>query len=188
MPAATAPLTETFASYARRMTHETAAVRWRKWDGSPHWTSDILLLGDDEHGVWLGRRTGGHQSRPGASYSATTDNVLLIPHVGDWVASFMPPGHPDRVRAYVDIAADVRWNPKSRTLTAIDMDLDVIRTDDERGVWIDDEAEFEEHRVAMGYPDDVAGRARAAAAEVERMVRTRVAPFDGHADAWLARL
>jgi len=170
------------------MPHDDAAVRWRKWDGTQHWTSDIVLLGEDEHGIWLGRHAGGVQSRPGASYVARTDNVVLIPSVGDWVASFFPPAHPDRVRVYVDIAADVRWHRESRTLTAIDMDLDVIRTDDERGVWIDDEDEFDEHRVAMGYPDDVAAATEATAAEVLRLVRTRVAPFDGHADAWLARI
>jgi len=175
------------------MPHDDAAVRWRKWDGTQHWTSDIVLLGEDEYGVWLGRHVGRLQSRPGparpgASYIATTDSAVLVPHAGDWAATFIPDGHPDRVRIYVDIAADVRWDPESRTLMAIDMDLDVIRTDDERGVWIDDEDEFDEHRVAMGYPDDVAERARAAAAEVERMVRTRLSPFDGRAEAWLARL
>ncbi|MET0805835.1 MAG: DUF402 domain-containing protein, partial [Lacisediminihabitans sp.] len=162
------------------MPHDDAAVRWRKWDGTQHWTSDIVLLGEDEYGVWLGRQVGGLQSRPGASYIATTDSAVLVPHVGDWVATFIPDGHPDRVRIYVDIAADVRWDRESRTLMAIDMDLDVIRTDDERGVWIDDEDEFDEHRVAMGYPDDVAA---ATAEEVRRLVLAGHAPFDGRAEA-----
>ena len=170
------------------MSHDDVTVRWRKWDGSPHWAREALLLGEDEHGVWLGRRSGAVESRPGRSYVATTDNVVLIPRDGEWVASFYPPEHPDRVRVYVDIAADVRWNATTRALTAIDMDLDVIRTDDERGVWIDDEDEFEEHRVEMGYPDDIAATARATAAHVERLVLAREAALDGRADAWLARL
>ena len=170
------------------MPHDEVSIRWRKWDGSPHWSTDAELLGEDEYGVWLGRRTGGVESRPGRSYVATTDNVVLIPHDGEWVASFFPPEHPDRVRVYVDIATDVQWNATTRALTAIDMDLDVIRTDDDRGVWIDDEEEFEEHRVQMGYPDDLAATMRATAKHVERMVVDREAAFDGRADAWLARL
>ena len=37
---------------------------------------------------------------------------------------------------------------------AVDLDLDVIRGTTGR-VWVDDEDEFAEHRVSLGYPDEV---------------------------------
>ena len=46
------------------------------------------------------------------------------------------------------------------------MDLDVVDTRDGRGIWIDDRDEWDEHRVAYGYPLDL----------VERLERARRRP------------
>ncbi len=55
-------------------------------------------------------------------------------------------------------------------------------------MWVDDEDEFAEHRVQLGYPDDVIKAALAATERVRADVIAARAPFDGAADAWLARV
>ncbi len=47
-------------------------------------------------------------------------------------------------------------------LRAVDLDLDVVRGNTGR-VWVDDEDEFAEHRVAFDYPEDVVTSAVASA-------------------------
>jgi protein associated with RNAse G/E len=69
------------------------------------------------------------------------------------------------------------------------MDLDVVRALDERGIWIDDRDEWDEHRVHYGYPTHVVERLEALAVDLERRVTVAEAPFDDRtADAWLERL
>jgi hypothetical protein len=73
--------------------------------------------------------------------------------------------------------------------TGIDMDLDVVRVEGARGTWIDDEDEWDEHRVEYGYPADVQRHLEALAADLEQRVRAQVPPFDdATADRWLDRL
>ena len=50
--------------------------------------------------------------------------------------------------------------------TGIDMDLDVVERDG-RGVCIDDRDEWDEHRVAYGYPLDIVERLEALAVDLE---------------------
>lgn len=160
--------------------------RWRKWDGSPHWQNDCVYLGSDEWGDWFGQPVGWMSSRPGASFTADGPNVTLLPPTGDYALT-VNRDHPKHVRIYIDIAWDARW--EGGDPTGIDMDLDVVRAHDERGTWIDDLDEWDEHRVAYGYPLDIVARLEALAIDLERKVATSVAPFDDATpDAWLDRL
>ena len=69
------------------------------------------------------------------------------------------------------------------------MDLDVVKTLDGRGIWIDDRDEWDQHRVRYGYPREVVVRLEALAVDLERRVRANEAPFDdATADAWRERL
>lgn len=53
-------------------------------------------------------------------------------------------------------------------------------------MWVDDEDEFAEHQVTLGYPGTVVAQARRTCAEVLRRVQTREAPFDdATARRWL---
>ena len=84
----------------------------------------------------------------------------------------------------------------------IDMDLDVVRREpaepyvDREGVrrmpgeaYIEDRDEWDEHRVAMGYPVEIVARLEDRAADLLQRVRAAEAPFDGPtADRWLERL
>ena len=84
----------------------------------------------------------------------------------------------------------MRWSDTEAGVpTGIDMDLDVVRAVDGRGTWIDDRDEWDEHRIAYGYPAEIVTHLEALAIELERKVRDRVAPYDDDtANAWLARL
>lgn len=159
--------------------------RWRKWDGSPHWEHDCVYLGSDRWGEWVGQQSGARSARPGREFAAEGPNVTLIPPTGDYAVTVN--GDPQSYRVYIDLAWDVRW--EGADPTGIDMDLDVVRAVDERGVFIDDRDEWDEHRVAYGYPPDIVAWLEKLALDLERRVAASVPPFDdATADAWLARL
>lgn len=159
--------------------------RWRKWDGAPHWEHDSVFLGSDAHGDWVGQRDGWRSARPGVVAPSYGDSITLIPPSGDFAATINDT-HP-RIRVYIDIAWDVRWDAGEPV--GIDMDLDVVRALDERGVFIDDRDEWAEHQVRYGYPDDVIARLEEVALTLEAQVHASAAPFDDATPArWFAVL
>ncbi len=145
-----------------------------------------MYLGADRFGDWLGQRPGWRSHRPGRDMLAETANVTLLPPSGDYAVT-LNLDHPRQVRVYIDLAWELRW--QHGVPTAIDMDLDVVRADDGRGVWIDDRDEWDEHRVAFGYPEHIVTRLDALAVDLERRVLAREAPYDDATGAaWFARL
>lgn len=159
--------------------------RWRKWDGSPHWEHEAVFLGSDRWGDWVGQHDGWRSARPGLDLVSDGDNVTLIPPSGEYAATFNAT-HP-RLAIYIDIAWDVRW--EAGAPVGIDMDLDVVRARDGRGIWIDDRDEWDDHRVRYGYPADIVARLERVAVDLEREVTAETAPFDGATAArWLAEL
>jgi len=177
-------------------------VQWRKWDGSPHWTNEQVYLGSDRWGDWVGQPRGWRSSRPGREFTASAPNITLIPHpdpdrgAAD-LALTINRGHPKGMRIYIDLAWDLRWTadaedgaPGMPALAhGIDMDLDVVRVEGERGTWVDDRDEWAEHLVQYGYPADVIAHLETLALDLEQKVRAQVAPFDdATADPWLDRL
>ncbi|MFC8679982.1 DUF402 domain-containing protein [Microbacterium ureisolvens] len=159
--------------------------RWRKWDGGPHWVNDCIYLGRDRWGDWVGQPAGWRNVRPGLEFVADRPNVTLLPPSGDYTLTVH--GSARRVRIYIDIAWDVHW--ENREPQGIDMDLDVVKAVDGRGLFIDDRDEWDDHRVAYGYPADIVEKLEALALDLERRVGAGTAPFDDATpDAWLARL
>ena len=157
---------------------------WRKWDGSPHWVHECVYLGSDRWGDWFGQLPGWDSSRPGRTFLPQHPNVTLVPPGGDWV--FTRNAAPHRTRTYIDLSWDVRW--RDGEPAGIDMDLDVVDRDG-AGVYIDDRDEWDEHRVAYGYPHEVVERLEMLAVDLERRVIAGEAPFDDATPAaWFARL
>src|SRR4051794_3166987 len=159
-----------------------------KWIDRPHWEFDATFLGSDRYGDWLGIRQGTTMTRPGATYVAPTRQVGLVPPPGPdaargWLTTFHDVGGP--VRVYVDVTTPPRWD--GAVLRAVDLDLDVVCGNDGR-VWVEDEDEFAEHQVALGYPDEVIAAALASCALVHAAVAAATAPYDGSAARWLARV
>ena len=154
--------------------------QWRKWDGSPHWRHECVYLGADAWGDWVGQPAGWGSERPARSFTAPGPNVTLVPPSGDFALT-VNRDHPQGMRIYIDLAWDLRavaeQDPEASTggapvlFTGIDMDLDVVRVEGERGTWIDDEDEWAEHRVLYGYPGEVQPRLGAHAAMREKRVR-----------------
>jgi hypothetical protein len=158
---------------------DTVHVRMTKWGDRPHWQFACLHLGDDEHGTWLGFPRGTHMTRPGAEYVSPTDQLGLVPPASwpdaerGWLATFHGPGGP--LSTYVDVTAPPTWT--GSTVVACDLDLDVVRELDGR-VWVDDEHEFAEHQVSLGYPPDVIEAARASCDRLVALVGGGHPPYD----------
>ncbi len=126
--------------------------------------------------------------RPGADIRSPVDQVGLVPPADapdterGWLATFHAPGGP-RVTLYIDITTPPIWD--GPVLRAVDLDLDVVRGLDGR-VWIEDEDEFADHRVELGYPDEVASAAEKSCSRVHAAVLRADAPYDGSHEPWLA--
>lgn len=161
--------------------------RWRKWDGGRHWQHDCVYLGSDRWGDWFGQRAGWRSHRPGRDYLAEGPNVTLVPPNGDHAVT-LNQAPPASAAVYIDLGWDVRW-PAGGEPEGVDMDLDVVRTIDERGTWVDDRDEWDEHRVAYGYPPHVVEHLEALAVDLEVRVRAQEAPYDAAtAEHWLGVL
>jgi hypothetical protein len=162
-----------------------------KWGDRPHWELDGIYLGSDEHGAWIGAPAGTLNARPGAQFVSEVDSVSLVPPTGERLATHLATFHQPGIwcDVYVDITTPAVWD--GHLLRAVDLDLDVIRGADRSGrggrVWVDDEDEFAEHRVSLGYPDDLARAAMASCDRVHADVAAGRAPYDGSAAVWLAR-
>ena len=165
-------------------------IEMTKWGDRPHWQIPGRWLGSDEHGDWIGIPTGTPMSRPGADIRNQVDQVGLVPPAGvpdterGWLATFHAPGGP-RVSLYIDITTPPFWD--GPVLRAVDLDLDVVRGIEGR-VWIEDEDEFADHRVAYQYPDAVAEAAVTSCEQVEALVMRGGAPYDGSHEPWLHAL
>jgi uncharacterized protein len=157
-----------------------------KWGDRPHWEFHAIFLGSDAHGDWVGIPSGTHMSRPGADYVAPVDQVGLVPAPGPddgrgFLATFHAEGGP--VRVYVDMTTPPVWD--GLILRAVDLDLDVVRGTTGR-VWIDDEDEFAEHRVSLGYPDEIVALASQSCDRIEKLLQAGAPPFDaGTPSRWL---
>jgi hypothetical protein len=164
-------------------------VEMTKWGDRAHWEFDAYYLGTDEHGDWCGVPAGTSMSRPGARYVAPADQVCLVPAdnspAGTWfLAAFHGRGGP--VQVYVDMTTPADWD--GAVIRAIDLDLDVVRGLTGR-VWVDDEDEFAEHRVSMGYPDRVVREALDSCQRVQALLERGGQPFDGRAQLhWLEQV
>ena len=155
-----------------------------KWPDLPHWEHDALVLGRDDHGTWLGAPRGTLMERPGSTFRTDWEQVTLVPDGAPFVATFY--SRPAPVEVYVDISGHATWSEGA--VTAVDLDLDVVRGWTGR-VWVDDEDEFADHRVRLGYPDEVVALATRSCDEVRAAVGAGLAPYDGVTGAhWLGRL
>ncbi len=160
-------------------------VQYRKFDGSPHWRHDAKLLGQDEHGIWLGAGPYSRIQRadePAIAFSHAY--VQLIPAEARWTAIFNGPGA--KYQIYVDLTTAAEWIDET-TVEMIDLDLDVVRRDNGQ-VELLDEDEFDAHTLHYGYPDDLVAQTRADADEVLRLVTDRVEPFDRAGQNWLTQV
>jgi protein associated with RNAse G/E len=162
---------------------ERVKVVYRKYDGRLHWHTWLRRLGEDDHGFWLGARSGTLWRRGDEPPVTFPAHVVLVPRDGWWVAAFN--AAPAKYEIYIDLATIPVW--AGDEVTMVDLDLDVVRYRHDGSVLLLDEDEFAAHRVAFGYPEtvvasviDTAERLLAEAGTAE--------PFTAAYQPWLARV
>ena len=159
----------------------------RKFDGRPHRQVTARLLGEDAYGTWLGTPRGTvvtyhYGARPLGRTKVSA--VRLLPAEKWWMAMFL--AEPAKREIYCDVITPPRWTGPAE-ITVVDLDIDLVRYRDHR-VEVEDEDEFEEHRLEMGYPPEIVeGSLNGAAALREALVRDDE-PFASHYRTWLTRV
>lgn len=164
---------------------ETVKVRFSKWDGRAHWAFDMERLGMDEHGLWLWAPAGTELRRGSEAPIEAKHGFVKVVAAGPWWTGIWNDGPRTDGRSiwtYVDVITPAAWD--GDTVRMIDLDLDVVRRSD-GSVEIDDEDEFEEHRIAFDYPQHVVDRARTEAAQLVLAVERGTEPFGTVGDRWL---
>lgn len=150
-----------------------------KYGGHPHWEFDTVLTVTDDLGSWLFMPAGSQMVRPGRVIATRVASITLVPHTDPYVATFHAveddPTQLLRWRLYVDMTTPAVWE-RPDLVTMLDLDLDVVQTVDGT-VELLDEDELAEHRVTLGYPDDVVALAERSAADVVRAVSAGTEPF-----------
>lgn len=158
-------------------------VQYFKYPDSLHWRHELTYLGQDDYGIWLGAPVGAVVQRGVEPLRTMTRYfVQLIAPGAWWSALFNGPNRQD-LDVYVDVATPPTW-PSPDRVEMIDLDLDVVRRTNGT-VYVDDEDEFEEHRLSLGYPPAMADTARTVAARLVIALESRHPPFDDTAAPWL---
>ncbi|WP_241563811.1 DUF402 domain-containing protein [Nonomuraea polychroma] len=106
---------------------------------------------------------------------------MLFPRDAWWTAAFYL--QPHWMDIYVDVTTVPEWSDGE--VTMLDLDLDVIRTPDGR-LFVDDEDEFAEHQMLLGYPPELITQAEGSARWLLDAVGERKEPFGGVHLEWLA--
>ncbi len=131
-------------------------------------------------------------ARPGVEFVATDGWVSLVPHEGAYAGGFYP-AHRE-IRVYVDMTTEPcvaaaggrrRRHRPEWEVTMVDLDLDVVLT---RGgdLFVDDEDEFAEHQVELGYPAEVVALAERWRDVVLGAVAAGDEPFATVGHEWLS--
>jgi hypothetical protein len=169
----------------RQSADRTVRLVYTKYDGSLHWHLTMRLLGEDEHGVWLGTAKP-TTMRKGNDPLVVLDyaSLALVPRNGWWTASFNDV--PASTEIYCDITSPARWTSADE-VTMVDLDLDVLRTRDGAVLLVDTD-EFAEHQVKYGYPADVVAEAERAANWLTEAVADGTEPFASEYRRYLAQV
>lgn len=166
---------------------KSVTVQYFKYPETLHWRHDLTRLGEDDHGVWLAGPLGTTVQRGSEpARQMRRPFVQLITPDRWWTALFNGPGDGSDMPVYVDVTTVARWQGDGR-VEMVDLDLDVVRRGD-GSVYVDDEEEFEDHRLSLHYPERLVASARSAAARLVLDLENRTPPFDGTGMRWLEQI
>jgi protein associated with RNAse G/E len=157
----------------------------RKFGGRPHRQVTGRLLGEDTYGTWIATpRDSVVTYHYGSRRTGLTraDAVRLIPAEGWWMAMCL--AEPDLRDLYCDVTTPAVWTGPAE-ITVIDLDIDLVRYRADGRVEVEDEDEFEEHRVSLGYPEEIVAGALNGAASLRSALQQNEEPFAEHYRKWL---
>ena len=161
----------------RNILHHT-----RKYDGSLHYRfqSEIVYNGSDTLVTYRG---------PGIAMESyrgdmTADGQLLLFYYANryhntiimWQADWTP------LAQYVNIATPAEWD--KQTVSAVDLDLDLIREARNAEIMVDDEDEFEEHIELFSYPQELVRTCRSELDKLIEVMRLRQGVFSDAIYEW----
>jgi protein associated with RNAse G/E len=161
-------------------------VQYFKYSGDLHWRHDMVLLGEDEHGIWLGGPAGTTIQRGHEPARQWPSPFVQLVAPDRWWTLFFNGDYSDDYRVYVDVITPAAWTNIGR-VEMVDLDLDVVLHHN-RTVELLDEDEFLAHAELFGYPDGLVDRARVTAAELMVAVQAGQEPFGTAGERWLQRV
>ena len=150
-----------------------------KYDGGLHYRFPVELVHEDANLLVTYR--GPHVMME--SYRGSFASKYHLLHWNDrhwnldlhWHEDWTPGNH------YVNIATPASW--KDDVVTCCDLDLDLSMRAGGRDVRVEDEDEFEEHRIKWSYPPELVDLCRRMVVEVSELMRSSPL-FDGRLHEW----
>lgn len=159
------------------------SLQFFKYPDVPHWRhEDLLVLGKDEHGTWLGCEPGSEQQKGLGPITITRHPWVFCSVPDAWWSLVFNSERP--LTHFLDIITPPKIN--GDRIEMVDLDLDVVRTAGGE-VYIDDEDEFIEHQKLYGYPPWMIDKARTTTAELVIALEKEAEPFMGACQAWFDR-
>ncbi len=158
-----------------------AIISSTKFDGSLHYRYDTTLVRADGNEVWF--YTPPRVSMTTYRGELHTKSHMLQVFYTDRSWNAVVRWHADWrfEEYYVNIAEPATWD--GRVLKWVDLDLDIIHRPGGE-LRLDDEDEFERHRVKWSYPQGVVDRAWSAVEEAWGMIQRAEYPFDEATTLW----
>ena len=147
-----------------------------KFDGSPHYEYWGRLI-DQHDGVIRVITDAGTPTRSYRGEGVMRSRMTQLFFTDRWYNVFHnyePVGRLG-MHWYANVGTPARVD--GDTLQWVDLDLDLMDTE-VRGIFVDDEDEFAEHRERMGYPPEIVASAEAALAELLALSQWHGFPLD----------
>ncbi len=159
-----------------------AIISSTKYDGSLHYRYDTTLVRAE--GNEISFYTPPHVEMTTYRGELKTKSHLLQIFFTDRPWNVVVRWHADWrfEEHYVNIAEPATWD--GRVLNWVDLDLDIINRPTMPEPKLDDEDEFERHRVKWSYPQGLVDRAWGAVEEVWGMIKRADCPFDEATTLW----
>lgn len=159
-------------------------VQYLKYPDIKHWRHEMVRLGRDEHGIWLGGPAGTIVQRADEPQVAwPTPFVQLVPE-GEWWTAVYNGVHGRHFSLYVDVVTPPCWVGDSH-VEMIDLDLDVVVFQKTGKVEVLDEDEFEQHAVDLAYPTEMVAGALESTRKLVEAISSRQEPFGNAGERWL---
>ncbi len=153
-----------------------------KYDGSLHYRFPARVAHREDDVLVVYRGPGVElESYRGAMVSDRRMLIFFYAHryhnvVISWDADWTPHMH------YVNIASPAEWDEER--VTAIDLDLDVVRPARDGVVYVDDEEEFETHIDLFSYPEALVSTCRSELSAVVKEMSDRTGLYSDEVFDW----